>query len=74
MKTFQYNENLSVSARAARVIVSTLAGTTLFAVVTVFAIGLATSAIVGWDPVKTAATNLLSLLTHHGADHRSTHA
>jgi len=66
-------ENLNDTERAARVIVSiaaivvamssSIAGTTLFAVISLLGIALAMTGIIGWDPVR-AMSHKLSF-SHH---------
>ena len=61
-QNYETYENLNNTERAARVIVSTvaivvamgssIAGTTMFAVISILGIALAMTGIVGWDPVR----------------------
>jgi len=83
MKNLNHNyetyENLNITERAARVIVSTaaivvsmsssIAGTTLFAVICLLAIALAMTGIIGWDPVRAMSNK--SEVSHHTLPHHT---
>jgi len=72
-------ENLNNGERAARVIVSTaaiavamsssIAGTTLFAVICFLGIALAMTGIIGWDPVRAISNN--REIIHHTLPHHT---
>ena len=75
-------ENLSTTERAVRFTISTVAivamlgsslvGSALFAGACLLAIAVATTAIVGWDPVKTItfSANPLRKTVHTGNNHK----
>ena len=67
MKHTKHSENLTSNERAARFAISAIAviaamesslvGTPMFAAINIVAIALATTAIVGWDPLKAIFTS-----------------
>ena len=79
-ENYETYENLSNTERAARVIVSTaaivvamtssIAGSTLFAVICLLGIALAMTGIIGWDPVRAmshkTANEKVKSHHHHG--------
>lgn len=84
MKTTTQYENLSSTDRVIRSVVSvaavvgametSLVGTPAFTAVSVVAIALATTAIIGWDPVKALLKSATRALTHQGVSHSGHHA
>ena len=75
-------ENLTNSERVARVVVSiaaivvamesSIAGTTLFAVISVMGIALSLSGIVGWDPVRALSSKKVEEKVHTNSHHGHT--
>jgi len=83
MKNYANFENLNTTERAARFVVSfavivgtlysPMVGSTLYAVINLLAIGLAATAIIGWDPAKALTFGKKSELpakhNYHGNHH-----
>jgi len=79
MKSYSNFENLNVVDRTVRFAVSvfviigvmnsSIVGTLLFAVITLLAVGLATTAIIGWDPAKAWTLKTNAMITHKQTMH-----
>lgn len=79
---YETYENLNITERTVRVIVSTvaivvamessIAGTTMFAVISLLGIALAMTGIIGWDPVSALSAKESQVKVHHDSHHGHT--